>query len=133
MGTNPQAGDRSPVRERVGQVGDEEMSRARRMSVEVKDEPQPCCGPPLAALLPCREGCWTCWVWCLWAQQDSLDNSGTGLMWERSIEGTVGLFGDPLLNLWGGGCSLGEFLPAAMVLHGITKSSSIARISHFWT
>lgn len=79
MGTNPQQVTEVLSGSVWGQAGDGEMSRAWRMAVEVKDEPQPCCGTPLTALLPCREGCWTCWVWCLWAQQDSLDNSGTGV------------------------------------------------------
>lgn len=78
-GTNLQAGDRSPVRESVRAIGDEEMSRTGRMALEVKDEPQQCCRTPLAMLLPWKEGNRTCRVWCLWAQRAPLDDGGTGV------------------------------------------------------
>lgn len=53
-----------------------------------------------------------------------------GLVWERS---TVGLFGDPLLNLWVEGVPWESSCPPAMVPRGIRKSSSNAGVSRCWT
>lgn len=86
------------------------MSKTWRMPLEVKDEPQPCCGTPLAVLLPLQGG-----------DLDllglvfvgSASPSGQGLIGERSNVATVGLFGVPLISLWAEGVPWESSCPPA--------------------